>query len=136
MQPKRSPQRIPIRSMILHGQETLQRQGTMQLPRQPVITFIRQMPMNIWSRKSCRSYCSSKRYCCLKLRLCKCCIAHRRNLVPYIILRRSTALNYIRDCVRLLGSIRFMRRYVWSRLCLTVRYVFSTDHRPDMPKET
>ena len=41
-----------------------------------------------------------------------------------------------RDCVRLLGSIRFMRRYVWSRLCLTVRYVFSTDHRPDMPKET
>lgn len=57
---KRSPQRIPIRSMILRGQETLQRQGTMQLPRQPVITFIRQMPMNIWSRKSCRSYCSSK----------------------------------------------------------------------------
>lgn len=54
----------------------------MQLPRQPVITFIRQMPMNIWSRKSCRNYCSSKRYCCLRLRSCKCCIAHRRNLVP------------------------------------------------------
>lgn len=75
-----------------------------------------------------------KRYCCLRLRSCKCCIAHRRNLVPYIILQRSTALNYIRDCVRLLGSIRFMRRYVWSRLCLTVRYVFSTDHRPTRQK--
>ena len=57
-------------------------------------------------------------------------------LEPEELLRRSTALNYIRDYVRLLGSIRFMRRYVWSRLCLTVRYVFSTDHRPDMPKET
>ena len=119
---KKLRQNIPIRFMILHGSTILRQQEILRRPRHRWITYIRQMRMSIWMRRTGRSCGSLKKRCFRRLRSCRCITALLwANAIRPVTVKGSFVQSCIAGCVPLHGSIRSMKRCGWIRWSLTVR---------------